>query len=340
MTVRMIVVSAPDSTVPAILNKAEELGASGIRSFKETQMDDRTTVQLLSAGDNRQDVVDAIQSALSSQSDWRLTILPVETTIPLPREEKEAIEKAEKDLKKRIGGRTREEIWNDVWAQAKTDQTYLGYVLLSTVVAALGMVQNNVAVVVGAMVIAPLLGPNLAFSVGVALGDRSLILRALKTNIVGIGIALALSVSIGLVWTIDLTAGKLISRSDVNFAGMAIALASGAAAALSLVTGVSSALVGVMVAVALLPPTAAIGLFLGAGELDLALGALLLLAVNVVSVNLAAQTVLFWRGIRPRTFSEVKESRGGRVIAAVFWIVALASLASLMWWRQAGLTGL
>ena len=336
MTVRMIVVSAPDSTVPAIVKKAEELGASGIRTFKEAQKEDRTTVQMLSAGNNRQDVVDAIQGALSSQTDWRLTILPVETTIPLPREEEEAIAKAEKEQKRRIGGRTREEIWNDVWAQAKTDQTYIAYVVLSTIVAALGMVQNNVAVVVGAMVIAPLLGPNLAFSVGIALGDRSLILRALKTNLFGIGVALSLSVFIGLIWTIDLTAGELISRSDVNFAGMAIALASGAAAALSLTAGVSSALVGVMVAVALLPPTAAIGLFLGAGELELAMGALLLLAVNVVSVNLAAQTVLFWRGIRPRTFREVKESRGGRVTAAVFWVVALAALAGLMWWRTQG----
>ena len=333
MTVRLITISAPDSTVPTLLKKTEELGVSGVRSFKETQDEDRTTLQMLSAGDNRQDVVDAMQSALSSQSDWRLTILPVETTIPLPREEEEAVEKAEKDLKRKIGGRTREEIWNDVWAQAQTDQTYLVFVVLSTIVAALGLVQDNVAVVVGAMVIAPLLGPNLAFAVGVALGDRSLILRALKTNAAGLGIAFAMSVLIGLVWPPNMDSAELMGRADVNFGGMAIALASGAAAALSLVTGVSSALVGVMVAVALLPPTAALGLFLGAGQTSLAMGALLLLAVNVVSVNLSAQTILFWRGVRPRTFYEEKEARGGRIVAGIFWVVTLAILAALMWWR-------
>ena len=332
----MITVSAPDSTVPTLLKKAEDLGVSGIRTFKETQRDGRTTLQMLSAGENRQDVVDAMQSALASQSDWRLTILPVETTIPLPREEKEAVKKAEKALKRRIGGRTREEIWNDVWAQAKTDQTYLVFVVLSTIVAALGLVQDNVAVVVGAMVIAPLLGPNLAFAVGIALGDQNLILRALKTNLVGLCIAFGLSVLIGLIWPLNMESGELLGRSDVNFAGMAIALASGAAAALSLVTGVSSALVGVMVAVALLPPTAAIGLFLGAGEAELAMGAFLLLAVNVVSVNLSAQTVLFWRGVRPRTFYEDKEARSGRLIAAAFWVTTLVLLAALMWWRTTG----
>ena len=333
MPVRMIAISAPDSTVPTLLKKAEELGVSGVRTFKESQKEDRTTLHMLSAGDNRQDVVDAMQSALSSQSDWRLTILPVETTIPLPREEEEAVEEAEKDLKRKIGGRTREEIWNDVWEQAQTDQTYLVFVVLSTVVAALGLVQDNVAVVVGAMVIAPLLGPNLAFAVGVSLGDRSLILRALKTNAAGLGIAFGFSVLIGLVWPLNMESGELMGRADVNFGGMAIALASGAAAALSLVTGVSSALVGVMVAVALLPPTAALGLFAGAGQTSLAMGALLLLSVNIVSVNLSAQTVLFWRGVRPRTFYEEKEARIGRIVAGAFWVVTLAILAALMWWR-------
>ena len=333
MPVRMIAISAPDSTVPTLLKKAEELGVSGVRTFKESQKEDRTTLHMLSAGDNRQDVVDAMQSALSSQSDWRLTILPVETTIPLPREEEEAVEEAEKDLKRKIGGRTREEIWNDVWEQAQTDQTYLVFVVLSTVVAALGLVQDNVAVVVGAMVIAPLLGPNLAFAVGVSLGDRSLILRALKTNAAGLGIAFGFSVLIGLLWPLNMESGELMGRADVNFGGMAIALASGAAAALSLVTGVSSALVGVMVAVALLPPTAALGLFAGAGQTSLAMGALLLLSVNIVSVNLSAQTVLFWRGVRPRTFYEEKEARIGRIVAGVFWVVTLAILAALMWWR-------
>lgn len=76
----------------------------------------------------------------------------------------------------------------------------------------------------------------------------------------------------------------------------------------------------------------ALGLFLGAGQTWLAMGALLLLAVNVVSVNLSAQTVLFWRGMRPRTFYEEKEARVGRIVAGIFWVATLAILAALMRW--------
>lgn len=329
----MIVLSAPEQAISSICKEAEELGASGIRTYEETQADGRVTVTMIAGPETRQDVVDAIQSKLSSQEDWRLTILPVETTIPLPKDEEEEREKVEKAAENKIGGMTREEIWNDVWEQAKLNQTYIVFVILSTIVAALGMLTDSVAVVVGAMVIAPLLGPNLAFSVGVALGDRQLIGRALLTNVVGLVLALCLSVLIGLLWTGETTADELTSRASVDFTSLAIALASGAAAALSLVTGLSSALVGVMVAVALLPPTSAIGIFIGSGQMAMAASAIMLLSVNIVSVNLAAQSIFFWRGIRPRTFFEDKKARRGRIISAVTWVCLLLLLVGLMWWR-------
>ncbi len=333
MTIRMITVSAPDSTIPELKKKAEEIGATGIRTYVETQNKDRTTLQMLAGSHCRQEMVDAVQSALSGQSDWRLTILPVETTVPLPDEEEEAREKQQAEMDKAIGGMTREEIWNNVWGQARIDQNYVIFVVLSTIVAALGMLTNSVAVVVGAMVIAPLLGPNLAFAVGVALGDRKLIARALLANAVGIALTFLISIGIGYIWQGNLASDELLSRADVSYHGMAIALASGAAAALSLVTGMSSALVGVMVAVALLPPTSAIGIFVGTGQFALAAGAAMLLAVNIVSVNLAAHSILFLRGIRPRTFFEDKKAARGRVISGVIWAALLLLLAGLLWGR-------
>ncbi len=329
----MILLSAPKQAVDSICRHVEEIGASGIKTYAETQKDDRVTVTMVAGPETRQDIVDAIQSRLSSRDDWRMTILPVETTIPLPKDEEEEREKVEKAAENKIGSMTREEIWNQVWEQAKFGQTYMVFVFLSTIVAALGMLTDNVAVVVGAMVIAPLLGPNLAFSVGVALGDRKLIFRALLTNAVGIAIALALSIVIGLLWTGDLSADELISRARVDFTSLFIALASGAAAALSLVSGLSATLVGVMVAVALLPPTSAIGLFLGTGQWAMAGNAALLLCVNVVSINLASQSILFWRGIRPRTFFENKKARRGRIISAAVWVVLAILLVGLMWGR-------
>lgn len=341
MALRMITVSAPDSTIPKLIEKAKDLGASGIRTFDETQGSDRQTVQMLVGPDNRQALIDAIQSVLSPQEDWRVTILPIETTIPLPSDEEEAQAREKEDAEKSIGGMTREEIWNTVWTQARLDQTFVAFVVLATIVAALGMLTDSVAVVVGAMVIAPLLGPNLAFAVGVALGDGKMIGRALFTNAVGLSLAFGLSVVIGLLWTMgDQMPEELMARSDVRFDGLVIALASGAAAALSLVTGVSSALVGVMVAVALLPPTSAIGIFVATGQSDHALGALLLLGVNIVSVNIAAHTVLLWRGVRPRTFFEKKKATRGRVISGAIWVALLVALVLLMLLRSKSGLGL
>jgi uncharacterized hydrophobic protein (TIGR00341 family) len=194
------------------------------------------------------------------------------------------------------------------------------------VVAAIGLVEDNVAVVIGAMVIAPLLGPNLAFGLGTALGDVHLMQKSLKTLLAGITIAIALSLLIGLLWPFGLTGTELLARTDVGMDSLALALASGAAAALSLTTGLPSVLVGVMVAVALLPPAATVGLTLGHARADLALGAALLLAANVVCVNLAAKLVFLIKGIQPRTWAEKEKAKRAMTTYIVVWIVTLLLL--------------
>ncbi|MDW4550461.1 TIGR00341 family protein [Defluviimonas sp. D31] len=332
MSLRQIHVSAPEASVSRLLAAAEDHGAIAVRVFAEAQAPGRKLVQMLVGRGHRQDLIDALQSALGPAGDWRITLTPVETTIPFPDDDDEEEDK-EDEKPSGPGGRTREEIYNEVWTAAEWGRDYIVFVILSTIVAVFGMLADNVAVVVGAMVIAPLLGPNLAFAVGVALGDGKLMARAAGANLLGIALVLALSTAVGWFWHLPISSSELMARSNVGFDGMAIALASGAAAALSLVTGVSSALVGVMVAVALLPPTAAIGLFLGAARPDLAAGAALLLGVNVVCVNLAAQIVMVTRGITPRTWFEKQKARRASRRNAALWAILLVALALLLWLR-------
>ena len=189
-------------------------------------------------------------------------------------------------------------LYEDVERNARLDNNYVVLVILSTVVAAIGLIEDNVAVVIGAMVIAPLLGPNLALSLGTALGEFVLIRKAVKTLAAGVLLAVFLSVVIGLLYPAKLVSDELLARTFAEVDSIALALASGAAAALSLTMGLSSVLVGVMVAVALLPPAATLGLMLGQGNYGLAAGASLLLAANVASVNLASILVFFIKGIR------------------------------------------
>ena len=89
-----------------------------------------------------------------------------------------------------------------------------------------------------------------------------------------------------------------------------------------------------MVAVALLPPTATMGLMLGAGKYDMAIGAGLLLAANVVSVNLAAKVSFIFSGIKPRTWLEKRKARQSMTAYIFFWIVSLAVLVAVIVLRR------
>jgi uncharacterized hydrophobic protein (TIGR00341 family) len=254
----------------------------------------------------------------------RVVLIPTLAVIPEPDEQEQPQSEQTKTA-------AREELYNTVVEDTKVDSTFVLLIVLSTLVAGIGLVEDNVAVVIGAMVIAPLLGPSLAFAFGVALGDHVLMARALRANAIGLSLAVSVSALAGLALPIDLNSHELLARTAVAYDSVAIALASGAAAVLSLSSGLSSVLVGVMVAVALLPPAAALGLMLGAGEFGHALGAAVLLAVNLVCVNLAAQVVLVSRGVRPRSWWQKKEAHQSLVLNLSLWGVLLLILLGIIY---------
>jgi uncharacterized hydrophobic protein (TIGR00341 family) len=205
---------------------------------------------------------------------------------------------------------------------------------LSAIVAAIGLLENNVAVIIGAMVIAPLLGPNIAFSLGASLGETKLVIESLKAIFTGITLAIIIAAMIGLCWPVEFDSAELLLRTDVTYSGTAIALASGTAAALSLVTSTSSVLVGVMVAVALMPPAVTIGLMLSSGQFDHAIGAILLLAVNIVCINLSSKLVFLFRGIQPRNWLEARKAKQSRLLYITIWVVSLALLIAMIYLRH------
>lgn len=288
-----------------------------------TGEDGRVTLHMLVAPEKRQSVIDALQTVLGGSADYRIVIMPVDAVLPRPEED-------EQESQRRSQITTREELYDQIERGARLDSNYVLLVFLSTVVAAIGLIEDNVAVVVGAMVIAPLLGPNIALAFATSLGDYELMWQAFKTNMTGLGTTLVLAILIGSVWPASLGSHEILSRTDVGLSGVLLAFASGAAAVLSLTTGLSSALVGVMVAVALLPPMTVFGMLLGSGQLQLAGGALLLLAVNIVCVILSAKLVFLARGVRPRTWLEKRQARQSSVIAVIIWAVLLAILLSII----------
>lgn len=333
---RIVEVIAPARYRKELIGMARFYGGLDVWCGAENA-DGRLGCRMLVPDDARQQLLDALQAMLDRESALRIIVSPVDTT--LPRAEPTEADH-EKQRRSRIQA-TREELYDQIARGARLDGTYLLLVVLSTVVAAIGMAKDNVAVIIGAMVIAPLLGPNISLAFATSLGDRELAGRALLTAVAGLGLALGLTLILGLVWPGELTSTELMARTEVGLDSVALALASGAAAVLSLTTGVSSTLVGVMVAVALLPPTAAIGILLGSGRWELAGGATLLLAVNLVCVLLSAKLVFLAKGVQPRGWLAQDRVKQSRALHIGLWLALLAVMIGIILLRGsfAGPTG-
>ena len=291
----------------------------------------RQLIRILVSDEDRQSVLDALQGLLGETS--KILVLSLEAV--LPRKEPDP---SDKETNEAVTT-TREELYSEIEKNARLDSTYLLLVFLSTIVVAIGLIEDNVAVVIGAMVIAPLLGPNIALALGAALGDMPLMWKAIKTTLAGIALALFLSVILGVFYPLNLDSHELMARTDVGLDSVVLALASGAAAVISLTTGLASVLVGVMVAVALLPPTATLGIMLGSGQTKLAVGAALLLAVNIVCVNLAAKIVFWIRGVKPRSWLEKQKANQSMVTYLVIWVLSLTFLLVVIFIRKGLLKG-
>lgn len=283
---------------------------------------------MLVSDESRQGVVDALQHLLGASESSRIIISPVDAS--LPRQKKDEDEENDDDRRQRALAATREELYGEVEKGARLDSNFLLLTFLSTVVASIGLLEDNVAVVIGAMVIAPLLGPNIALAFATSLGDRELMWQALKTNLAGLSLAFALAAGIGLIWPVNLASQEILARTEVGMDGVALALASGAAAVLSLTTGLSTTLVGVMVAVALLPPTATLGMLVGSGQTELTTGAALLLAVNVVCVLLSAKAVFLFKGVKPRTWLQRSRAKQSMTIYLLLWATLLMILVGVI----------
>lgn len=176
--------------IETIKNIGEEQGVVDQWHMGLTEGDERQIMRLLVDDKHRQAVMDELQNQLGRYETTRIVVLPVEVTLP-PVEADAKENKKEKE--KTTSNATREELYQSISKNAELNNNFLLLVFLSTIVAAIGLIENNVAVVIGAMVIAPLLGPNIAFALGATLGDTELIWTSLKTNLAGMGLALLLS---------------------------------------------------------------------------------------------------------------------------------------------------
>lgn len=215
--------------------------------------------------------------------------------------------------------------------------TFVIMTAISAIVATSGLLLDSPAVVVGSMVIAPLIGPAMATSVGSVLDESELFVRGVKLQVLGGFLAVAaagvFAAALRLSGAIPLTAEEVFAIGEVrerlapDVLSLAVALGAGVAGALSLSSGVSAALVGVMIAAALVPPTAVVGIGLAWGQPETVLGAAVLVLVNFLSINIAALAVLSVQGYRPFHWfrqDEATESTGRRIVVLGMVLLVLS----------------
>lgn len=304
--------------------------------------DERARGRALVPTQRTETLTDRLSERFAGEDAFRLMLFTVEATLP---QVEEPAEDEEREVDRREDPEaeeereptrvSREELYQDILEGTEISPVYAVTVALSTVVAAIGLLRGQVAVVIGAMVIAPLLGPNVALALATTLGDLDLARRAFKAIALGLGVASALSVLLGYLVGVDPTVPEIASRTRAGIADVGLALAAGSAAALAFTTGLSEALIGVMVAVALLPPLVTAGLLVGAGQWSLAGGALVLVLTNVACINLTAVVTFLAQRIRPRLRWEEAQARRATRTAVASWLGLLALLVGVIWliWR-------
>ncbi len=187
-----------------------------------------------------------------------------------------------------------------VESDAAWDFDFFALMLLSTTIAALGLIQNSLAVVIGAMLVAPLMMPLLGLGLAVVQGNGRLAQRAGRAVVLGFITAYLLGILVGwLVPSYQQPSAEMLARDWPDSIDLWVAFISGLAAAYAASRpGLLAALPGVAIAAALVPPLATSGLATGIGEYDLALGALLLFLTNGVAIVFASAISLWVVGIR------------------------------------------
>ena len=166
--------------------------------------------------------------------------------------------------------------------------------VLATIIACYGLLVDSAAGIIGAMVIALLLGPIAGVGLALVDGNRALLQKALLAEVGGVILVMGTAWLIGLTHR-DMPLGReLLARTDPGFPDLMIALAGGAAAAIASISrGVALSLVGVAIATALVPPLSSCSMFLARGDYAFAWGAFLLAFTNMVAIQFAV-SVVFW----------------------------------------------
>ncbi|MBN2345158.1 MAG: TIGR00341 family protein [Candidatus Aminicenantes bacterium] len=331
MALRSLRIIVPVEQKDAVLRLLEESGVT--EKIHHYLTEGLWTLEVIVQAEQSEKVMDILEKRFGKSEGFRMILTSLEATVPRLETEPpgpETTRTGEPEPEKPPMRICREELYADIKDFSEPSWHFMVMVMLSALVAGIGLLRSNPAIVIGAMVIAPLLGPSVGMAFGTAVGDMALLRRAATTSLAGVLLTVACAFVWGVLSTVDPAIPEIASRTFVGVGDIVLALASGCAAVLSLSKGAASALVGVMIAVALLPPLVAFGLLAGSGHWQPALGAVLVFAANFVCVNLAGVLTFMYQGIQPLSWWEKASARRAVRRAICIWLGMLGLLLGII----------
>ncbi|MEO0650912.1 MAG: DUF389 domain-containing protein, partial [Planctomycetota bacterium] len=247
MVRRLLAIRVPASHLRVVTARLEELGHEPL--WIDRSEEGRVRIEVVLDKGDVGELLDEVAEHFPGESDLRAVVLEAAATLPAEQEPEPPPEPAKPEPAKpeppprrlpwkRSKSISREELRNQLVGGAEIDDVYLATIVLSAIVAAIGLKRDSSEILVGAMVIAPLLGPNMALALSTTLGDGPLFARAIRANIVGATLALVVSLAIGAIAGVREPYNDAIAnRTVIEAADILLALASGAAGALALTAG-------------------------------------------------------------------------------------------------------
>ncbi|MEG1452478.1 DUF389 domain-containing protein [Brevundimonas sp.] len=215
-----------------------------------------------------------------------------------------------------------------VYANGGTDGRYLMMTVISASIAALGLMLNSPAVVIGAMLVSPMMGPIVALGFSLALLDFTQLKKSLASIVIGVLVALSVAILLVLLSPLKEPTSEILARTRPNFFDLLIAVFSGVAGAYAVIRQRGDTIIGVAIATALMPPIATVGFGLGTGNPGIAGGAFFLFMTNLVAIALSATLTAGFYGFRPRLLERPRPWRGIAVLV-VFLVLSAPLVLSL-----------
>jgi uncharacterized hydrophobic protein (TIGR00271 family) len=210
------------------------------------------------------------------------------------------------------------------------------YILISLAasIATLGLLQNSGAVIIGAMLVAPLMAPILAMGMSMVQAETRVFVLGAEATIKGVALAILVGLVIVIISPITDPTPEILARTQPNILDLMVALASGAAAGYAISRSeVAAAMPGVAISAALVPPLCVVGYGLGVSDLGISAGALLLFTTNLIAIVLAAGITFLALGFLPERGEKGELRRGLRIAAvslgAVFVILTIVTVQTI-----------